>query len=173
MRGIVKKISNIMTTIIIVTIVILAILLAGVRLFGVTPYMVLSGSMEPTYHVGSLIYIVKADATELKKNDPVTYKLDGGTVVTHRIVEVILDEGNPAKIQFRTKGDANKEPDGSLLPAERVIGKPLFCIPFLGYVANFVQTPPGIYIVEGVCVTLLLLFAILDLVTAKKNQQSE
>ena len=44
-----KKHWNALTTLIVIAIVILAILLAGVRLVGLTPYVVLSGSMEPTY----------------------------------------------------------------------------------------------------------------------------
>ena len=56
-----KKLWNALTTLIVIAIVILAILLAGVRLVGLTPYVVLSGSMEPNYHTGSLIYDKKVD----------------------------------------------------------------------------------------------------------------
>ena len=46
-----KKIYSLMTNILVAVVVILAILLVGVRLVGLTPYTVLSGSMEPTYPV--------------------------------------------------------------------------------------------------------------------------
>ena len=50
-----KKLWSVLSTLIVIAVVALAILLAGVRLVGLTPYVVLSGSMEPTYHTGSLI----------------------------------------------------------------------------------------------------------------------
>ena len=52
-----KKVWNIFTTVIVVLVVIFAVLLIGVRLFGVQVYSVISGSMEPEYPVGSLIYV--------------------------------------------------------------------------------------------------------------------
>lgn len=58
----VKSILNIISTVLVVLLIILALLLAGVRVFGLTPYTVLSGSMEPNYHVGSLVYIKKTPA---------------------------------------------------------------------------------------------------------------
>ena len=47
----VKKIWNIVTSIIVALAVLLAIALVGVRLIGFQVFTVLSGSMEPTYHV--------------------------------------------------------------------------------------------------------------------------
>ena len=44
---------------------IMAILLVGVRVIGLNVYTVLSGSMEPTYHTGSLIYVKKVDYKDL------------------------------------------------------------------------------------------------------------
>ena len=52
-----RKIWNIATTVVVVLVVLAAILLVGVRFVGYRVYTVLSGSMEPTYHVGSLIYV--------------------------------------------------------------------------------------------------------------------
>ena len=56
-----KTLWNAVTTVLVSLVVILAILLVGVRVVGLTPYVVLSGSMEPTYHTGSLIYVKKVD----------------------------------------------------------------------------------------------------------------
>ena len=98
-----KKILNSLTTIIVVMVVILAIMLVGVRLFGLQVYSVLSGSMEPEYPVGSLIYVKKVDYKELKVGDPITYLLDEDTVVTHRIIEVLIDEDDPNTIRYFTQ----------------------------------------------------------------------
>ena len=56
-----KKAWNIISSILVALVVLLAIALVGVRLFGLQVYTVLSGSMEPTYHTGSLIYVKRVD----------------------------------------------------------------------------------------------------------------
>ena len=53
----VQKVWNAVTTVLVILVVVLALLLVGVRLVGLRPMCVLSGSMEPTYHTGSLIYV--------------------------------------------------------------------------------------------------------------------
>ena len=49
MSGKAKKLWRVCTTVLVALAVALAALLALVRLFGLTPYCVLSGSMEPAY----------------------------------------------------------------------------------------------------------------------------
>ena len=144
-------------------VLLLAFALVGVRLFGLAPYTVLSGSMEPTYHVGSLIYVTKVEPQELEVGDPLTYVIDGGTVVTHRIIEKHVDPDNPADIRFKTKGDNNNIEDGELVRAENILGKPVFTIPLMGYVAFFIQTPPSSYIAIGMCIIIVLLTFLPDL----------
>ena len=152
-----KKAFSIITTVLLVIVIVFAILLAGVRLVGITPYTVLSGSMEKAIHVGSLIYTVKPDPSELKVGDVITYTLENGTVVTHRIIELLPDEEDPSLVRFRTKGDNNETADGDPVHPKNVLGKMLFTIPLIGYVAWFVQNPPGSYIVIGVGIILVLL----------------
>jgi len=50
-----KKIWNTITTLLVILVMILALLLVGARFIGFQVFTVLSGSMEPNYHVGSLI----------------------------------------------------------------------------------------------------------------------
>lgn len=167
----VKKVWNIVTTVLVILLVLVVILLVGVRLFGIKPYTVLSGSMEPSYPVGSLIYVKEVDPLTLKKNDPVTFMLNETTVATHRIVEVIPDKDDPDVVRFRTKGDNNKDEDGDLVHSNNVIGKPIFCIPLLGYVANYVQNPPGKYVALGAC--LILLAAVMLPTFDKKDEEPD
>lgn len=158
-----KKIFDIISTIIMVLVITFAFLLVGIRIFGLTPYTVLSGSMEPNYHVGSLIYVKQVNPTDLKEKDPITYVIEGDTVVTHRIIEVIRDENDPTAISFRTKGDNNEDPDGDPVSAKNILGMPVFTIPLLGYVAVFIQNPPGSYFVIGILASLLILAFLPDL----------
>ena len=81
-----KKIWNIFTTLLVIAAVVLAMLLVGVRLFGLQVYTVLSGSMEPTYHTGSLIYVKKVDPYTLSTGDVITFMLNEETIATHRIL---------------------------------------------------------------------------------------
>lgn len=145
-----RKIWNAITTVLTVIVVLGAVGLVAAKLLGVGMYTVLSGSMEPTYHVGSVIFVAPAKAGEIEVGDPITFQTSGGTTVTHRVVEIV--DG-----AYRTKGDANDAEDGSLVPANRVIGKPMFSIPFVGYVADYFSNPPGIYI--GVVIIAVLVFS--------------
>lgn len=166
----VKKIWNIASSVLVGIVVILAILLAGSRLVGIKPYAVLSGSMEPTYQVGSLIYVKEVDPFKLEAGDIITYMLDEDTLSTHRIVEVVPDEEDSTTIRFRTKGDANEVEDGNLVHYKNVVGSPIFTIPYLGYVANYVQNPPGTYITIVFCVILVLLAFLPDLLGDKERE---
>lgn len=154
-----KRIWNALTTVLVTAVVIVALLLVGVRLIGMQVFTVLSGSMEPTYQTGSLLYVKNVDYRELKAGDVITFMLDENTVATHRIVEVVPEEQDPSVIRYRTKGDANDSEDGSLVHYKNVLGTPVFSIPKLGYVANYVQNPPGTYIaISGGAVLMLLVF---------------
>lgn len=152
-----RHVWNVISNILLVLVVIAAILLVGVQLFGIKPYTVLSGSMEPTYHVGSIIYVKKVDPLTLKVGDPVTFMINGRTIVTHRIIEVIPDGEDPTVVRFRTQGDNNDTPDGDPVHSKNVIGKPIFTVPLLGYVANYIQNPPGKYVAIITCSVLILL----------------
>ena len=173
MKTTIKKIGNVVTTVLVVAVVLLAIALAGVRLFGLQVYTVLSGSMEPAYHVGALLYDKKVDPAQLRPGDVITFMLDEETIVTHRIVEVVPDEEDPSVIRFRTKGDANAAEDGSLVHYKNVLGTPVFTIPKLGYFANFVQQPPGLYVAIAVGAVLVLLAFLPDLLGDDKKKKGK
>lgn len=168
-----KKTWNIVSSILVVLVGILALLLAGARIFGLQVFTVLSGSMEPAYPVGSLIYVKKVDPRALTSGDVITFMLDEKTVATHRIVEVVPDEADAAVMRFRTKGDANNAEDGSLVHYKNVIGTPVFTIPKLGYVANYIQNPPGTYLAISAGAMLLLLVFLPDLLSANHKEKKE
>ena len=164
-----KKVWNVISTTVVVFVVIFAVLLIGVRLFGVQVYSVISGSMEPEYPVGSLIYVKEVDPSEIKVADVITYVLPSETPSTHRVVRI--DEENQL---FYTKGDANKTEDGAPVHFKNLIGTPVFKIPYLGYVAYYIQHPPGMYIAIAAGAVLLILVFLPDLfkMDKKKDEQS-
>ena len=74
---------------------------------GMFPMIVLTDSMYPVIESGDLILCHTAEADEIKVDDVISFydPMGSGTsVVTHRVMEVIVDDG---EIQFRTKGDNN------------------------------------------------------------------
>lgn len=169
----VKTLINIVTWTLVLAVVLLAVALVGVRLIGYQPFAVLSGSMEPEYAVGDLIYVKESDPYSLKEGDVITYMLSEDTVSTHRIVGVVPDEGDPTVIRFRTKGDANDIEDGTLVHYKNVIGKPHFSLPLLGYVASYISSPPGMYVAMGFGAFLLLLVFLPDLLPHEESKRGK
>ena len=157
MSGPIKKIWNVVSSILVALVVLLALLLVGARVVGLQVFVVLSGSMEPTYRTGSLIYVKKVDPYTIQEGQPITFMMNETTVATHRVVGIVPDEEDPTVIRFRTKGDANDAEDGGLVHYKNVIGRPVFSIPYLGYVADYIQHPPGRYVAISAGAVLLLL----------------
>lgn len=168
-----KKTWNIISTVLVAVVVILALLLAGARLLGMQVFTVLSGSMEPTYHTGSIIYVKKIATEDIQPGTVITFMLDEDTVATHRVTAVVPDEEDPTVVRFRTKGDANNAEDGSLVHYKNVIGTPVFTIPGLGYVANYIQHPPGTYVAISAAAVLLLLVFLPDVLVPEKKKNTE
>ena len=173
MKKTVKRIWNFVTTTLVVLVVILAMLLVGARLIGLQVFTVLSGSMEPAYHTGSLIYVKDVDYRQLESGDVITFMLDEDTVATHRIVEVVPDGEDPTVLRYRTKGDANDAEDGGLVHYKNVIGSPVFTIPKLGYVASYIQQPPGMYVAISGGAVLVMLTFLPDLFAKEEPKQEK
>ncbi|MBR4087262.1 MAG: signal peptidase I, partial [Clostridia bacterium] len=107
MSNALKKIWNILSTALVVLMVSCAVFLMGSRLVGYQCYTVISGSMEPKYSVGDLIYVKKVDPTAIHVGDDITFVLNEDLVVaTHRVVRI--DAENQ---RFYTKGLANEIED--------------------------------------------------------------
>lgn len=102
------------------------------NIWGFQLFSVESGSMEPTLPVGSLIVSRRPkDPGELAGGDIVTFRTLSGSVVTHRITEVISK--SDGTVAYRTKGDnPRNSPDQELLTADRVIGIFVARVPLTG-----------------------------------------
>jgi signal peptidase len=164
-----KKIWNVASTTLVVIVVLCAVFLMGSRLLGYECYNVISPSMEPKYCVGDLIYVKKVDPTTIKANDVITFIVNEDLEVgTHRVVRV--DAENQ---RFYTKGDANDVEDAEPVHFNNVIGVPQFSIPKLGYVSDFVQNPPGMYITIGIGIILIIAVFLPDIIVKKKEEENE
>ena len=164
-----KKIWNVVSTILVVLMVLCAVFLMGSRMIGFRCFNVISPSMTPIYNVGDLIYVKEVDPTTIKEGDVITFIVNEDLVIgTHRVIRVDAE-----KKHFYTKGDANDIEDQDPVHFNNVIGVPQFAIPKLGYVSDFVQNPPGMYITVALGVALILIVFLPDLIGKKKPDAEE
>lgn len=131
---IVSKILNALETVVIVLIVAVALLLTLPKAIGYYPFIVLSGSMEPTVHVGAMAYINTRD-TDVKQGDIVMYQANESTMVIHRI------HGYNEDGTMEMKGDANEDIDFVPVSQEQIKGTYVFSVPMLGYAVANVKAP--------------------------------
>lgn len=193
-----RKLWGFISTLLVIVMILLAMLLVGVRLIGLTPYAVLSGSMEPTYHVGALIYVKDIPPEEIAIGTPITFVVNEDLLLaTHRVVDVMvltereepmldetgapmLDEDGDEVMQtvlldepiyyYQTKGDANEDVDGSAVRYENVVGTPVFTIPYLGYLSSWLQTKKGMIMGASIAIVILMLTFLPDILNAVDDE---
>lgn len=125
-------------------------------------YVVYSGSMSPSLPVGSLIAIKPEE--DYAVGDVVSFKLEGGQVITHRISKVINDEPSGV-VSYQTKGDANNAPDSEPVSKNQILGEGFFALPYLGYLLSFLRTKAGFTIFVIIPAILIIFGEILNIKT--------
>lgn len=168
--------------------IVLVFIAAGVAFiaipyFGNQALIVRSGSMTPTIDVGSIVVVRSANkfdspvplATPLyNKGDVIAFRSEKNskTIITHRIVSA---ETNNNGVAYKTKGDANDEPDGWTVSEKNILGKTFITIPAVGKLLAFAKSKVGfslLIIFPAVLVILMEMFNIIKHVkNAKKNNQ--
>lgn len=111
----------------------------------------------PDYPSGSLLYVREVDPGVLDTGDVITYMISQNEVQTHRIAGVVAEEGKPAELRFRTKGDAKPGEDPTLVYYRNVLGVPVMAIPVLGHAADFLGTVGGVCAAAAAGILWLLL----------------
>ena len=153
MKTTLKSLWNILSWVVVVLFAVFALFLAGVRFAGFEVFAVLSGSMEPEYPVGSLLYVREVSPDTLVPGDVITFVLEDDTPATHRITEILTENG--ARL-YVTKGDANEFPDANPVRPENILGKPVFVLPYLGRLSGILQTDTGRWCAAILCAVLLI-----------------
>jgi len=105
---------------------------------GGATFVVGGGSMEPAIPTGSLVIATPVPAAQ--------------AVFTHRVIRLVDREGGT---WLETKGDANDEPDPSIIPATSVIGRVAVTVPYAGYAVWLTSTVPGLAFVLSLAVLVL------------------
>ncbi len=149
-----RKICRAFAVLIMMAVVAVCIPMTVPRLMGYDVYVVISGSMEPGIPVGSALYVEAAAPEEVEAGDVIAF-YDNGAVITHRVVENHVVEG-----EFITKGDANAANDLAPVPYGALIGRMAKSVPFLGNVMAVCSGAKGkTYLACGVAGAVLLLWA--------------
>ena len=127
------------------------------KLFGYNAYVVVSGSMEPTIPVGSLVYAHETDPSTLNEGDVIVFinPERGTTPITHRVMS-----NDTASQTIVTKGDANEREDMNPATYDNVIGKVMYHMPRVGFAASFMTSALGKLIMALVMLEAWLLIEI-------------
>ncbi len=118
------------------------------------PYVIVSGSMEPTVSLGDIAIVKKIrNVSQVGLGDIIAFKF-GDEVVMHRVVVIEQESGIPV---FVTKGDANRDIDPWVVEPDKIIGKVVYVIPKLGvplvYALMYLNNP---FAILGIIVVVLL-----------------
>ncbi len=137
-------------------------------LFKYNPLIVLTGSMEPTFKVGSIIYYKEVDFEELKVGDIITFNTKDNSFVSHRIVSI--ENG-----LIETKGDQNNTPDPEKVRFEDVKGKDAnLCIPYVGHYVKFINENLTICMIVVVAILVSeFIFSNTELFDKNKKERSD
>lgn len=139
--------------------------------FGYKPMIVLSGSMESSIYKGDLVFVKIVDTDTLKNDDIIAFRNEVNTVTTHRIVEIIKEDG---VTYFRTKGDNNNAEDRDLVPAEDVEGVYVSKIAGAGNVLMFFKEPIGLVVILlTILVIGLIWLYVLNVIDQKKYAKED
>ena len=152
-KSVLKKIANVLLTVVIILLAVIIAFTMFVRITGNTPtlfgysiFRVSTGSMEPELMVGDVILTKEVDdVNSLEVGEVITYR---GTIgeyadmlITHQIVKAPYVENGTTYVV--TKGIANEIED-SPVPVDKITGKLVCKIPFLDMIYSFFLTPWGL-----------------------------
>jgi len=131
--------------------------------------VVQSGSMQPEIKMGSVVAVKPSD--NYKIGDIITFgeMSKTKTPTTHRIIEMRAVEG---KYLYTTKGDANNAPDQNEVNQDKVIGKVLFDIPYVGYAVAEARKPVGFTILIVVPAVIIVYDEIKKIISEIKNRKA-
>lgn len=158
-RKVLAKICSGIGMLTVALVIVLMIPLSVPKLFGYRIYGVMTGSMEPEYGVGGVVYVRACETGELSEGDVITYLLGSDTtaVCTHRIVGITEDGA------FITRGDANNTEDPQPVLPESVVGKVDYYVPFLANVVALLKSTAGILVLFCIFAFVLICWMLADL----------
>lgn len=110
--------------------------------------VVLSGSMEPAFHRGDLLFLTNYQVEPIRVGEIVVFKVEGRDIpIVHRVLKV--HEKENGEVKFLTKGDNNSVDDRGLyapgqmwLHKKDVVGRARGFVPYVGIVTILMNDYP-------------------------------
>jgi signal peptidase I len=141
-------------------------------LVGGRTLVIISGSMEPTIHIGAAAVLRSVPASDLRVGDVIarTPASAGAIPIVHRIAEITERDGQRVYI---TKGDANQTADNEAftLPAKAWLVS--YNIPVAGYVVNFISRPFGLFLFIIIPALLLVVLKVAEWCKSRRMSQPQ
>jgi signal peptidase len=111
--------------------------------------VVLSGSMEPAFFRGDLLFLTNYEDDPLEAGEVVVFKVEGREIpIVHRVIK--LHEQADGQMKFLTKGDNNQVDDRGLyatgqmwLRRKDVVGRARGFLPYIGMVTILMNDYPS------------------------------
>ncbi|MDH6370826.1 signal peptidase I [Paenibacillus sp. VTT E-133280] len=163
-----KMINNTLSSIMLVIFILLVVAVVLSKASGGEPAFfgyqiksVLSGSMEPGIHTGSIVALKPGgDMNRFKKGDVITFRNEENLLITHRVVEATMNNAT-GEAMYRTKGDNNDAPDMNPTSSTNVVAEYTgVTVPYVGYAMNFAVSKAGSVVLMIVPGLMLLLYAL-------------
>ena len=127
------------------------------------------GSMEPAVGLGAVVIISPVAPDDLRVGDVVSLRAgEKNAIFTHRIVSIV---DRPDGRWIGTKGDANAEPDPTIVPASAVIGRSELVVPYAGYLLQVLSIPVGVLFLVGLAATLWASAWLLETLELERAEQ--
>ena len=119
--------------------------------------VVLSGSMEPAFHRGDLLFLTNHSEDPVRVGDIVVFKIKGRDIpIVHRVIK--LHEKEDGTYKILTKGDNNSVDDRGLYAQDQVwlersdiVGRARGFVPYVGMITILMNDYPKLkYVVLGI-----------------------
>ncbi|KAH9423502.1 Signal peptidase complex catalytic subunit S11A [Dermatophagoides pteronyssinus] len=125
--------------------------------------VVLSGSMEPAFHRGDLLFLTNYKEDPIRVGDIVVFKIKGRDIpIVHRVLT--LHEKEDGSVKILTKGDNNSVDDRGLyapgqlwLEKKDIVGRTRGFVPYVGIITILMNDYPKLkYAVLGILALFVL-----------------
>ncbi len=138
-------------------------------IFGYKSFVIVSGSMEPTIMTGDAIIVKEVPKEEIKLKDIISF-MQGETNVTHRIVEIVEEDGVK---KYKTKGDNNNIEDKELVTYDQIEGKYQLKINQFGVIIEILKSKITLTILVFIVILLYCYKAETDKKRKRRKQKRE
>ena len=180
LRRIAKILGNILFALVLLAVAFMAFFMIRSKVKGTPPmiaghylFIVLSGSMEPEFNTGSIVFVKPVEPETIVPGEIVTFSGFAGSkqLTTHRVMDIENDEDYG--LLFITKGDANEHNDPDPVPAKNIKGTVSGHVPLLGYLMSFVQTKQGLILLIMIPACLLIGVEVYSFLAKREENKSK